>query len=460
MSTDIAQTVFEFQGLDGRSVVADFNGGEVTSDAGALLVREADLGHRVTERFASCFRDGRDARLVEHSLVSLVRQRVFGIALGYEDVVDHETLRSDAMFHVLAGEGDLGKPLAGKSTLNRLEVSSAVSNRNERYHKISFDRACFEALLRTLFFEAHAQAPAEIVLDLDATDVPVHGHQEGRFFHAFYDGYCYLPLYIFAGDHVLHAQLRPANIDAAKGSVEALEPIVADIKKRWPQTRIIIRGDSGFCREWLMNWCEQRGVCYILGLARNKRLLAICEKQLESARRRFLARGHACRLFKSFYYRTLDSWSQERRVVAKCEHIDGKANPRFVVTNLLGCEMRADELYERGYCPRGDMENRIGEQMEMFADRPSCHAFDANQLRLSMSAVAYALMCIVRNALAGTEMQRARPDTIRLRLFKIGAVVRASTRRIVLALASGHPWRALFAKCLAALRAARPPLAA
>lgn len=456
MPTLCTQTALEFQPLNARRVQADFNGGELTSDGGALLLREADLATGLTERLASCFDDGRDPARVRHSLLSLLRQRVHGIALGYGDVNDHETLRNDAMFHLLTGEQEFSRPLAGKSTLNRLEVSAAASSHDGRYHKVAFHLDRLHGLLRALFLEAHEQAPREVTLDLDATDVELHGNQEQRFFHAYYDSYCYLPLYIFCGDHLLHAQLRPANTDASAGSVEALTPIVADIRRRWPECRIIIRADSGFCREPIMEWCEQNGVSYILGLARNNRLTGRCARQIEKARRRHLATKAPARVYTSFGYRTLKSWSCRRRVVAKCEYIAGKANPRFVVTNLLGCELASADLYERGYCPRGDAENRIGEQMELFADRTSCSAFAANQLRLALSAAAYALMVKVRQALKGSELERARPETIRLRLLKIGARVITSTRRIVLSLASGHPWAALVHHCLARLHREPP----
>lgn len=460
MQTDCSQPELEFQGLNGRRVVADFDGGEVTSDGGALLLREADLKAGITRRFVECFEDKRDLKRVSHTLLSLLSQRVYGIALGYEDVNDHEALRHSALFHVLAGEGDLSTPLAGKSTLNRIEVSASENQRNERYHKIEFHAERFRSLLRDLFFEAHPKAPSEVVLDLDATDLTIHGNQEGRFFHGYYDAYCYLPLYIVSGDHVLHAELRRANMDAAEGSLEALAPIVADIRQRWPKTRIIVRGDSGFCREWLMDWCEREGVCYVIGLAKNGRLLELCAKQRERARRKHLVTKEPARIFTTIMYKTKKSWSQKRRVVAKCEHIAGKENPRFIVTNLLRSEVGDADLYENCYCPRGDMENRIGEQMELFADRISCSGFDGNQLRLSLSTIAYALFIRVREALRGTELERARPETVRLRLFKIGARIRTSVRRIVLSFASTHPWADLVRRCLAAIKGSPPPLLA
>jgi hypothetical protein len=458
MSTDCNQTVMEFQALDGRRVVADFDGGEITTDGGALLLREADLRSRITERFAACFDDARCPARAQHSVLAMLRQRVHGLALGYGDVNDHEALRHDPVFHLLAGEADFDAPLAGKSTLNRLEVSASASHRNARYHKISFNLQRFLAELLEMFFESRMEAPAQIVLDLDATDLPLHGAQEGRFFHGYYNHYCFLPLYIFCGDDLLHVELRSANIDAAKGTIEALALIIAELRRRWPSTRIIIRADSGFCREEIMHWCEENGVCYVLGLAKNNRLTGLCARPMEKARRRHLITGKAARVYTSLRYRTLNSWSCKRRVVAKCEHISGKANPRFIVTNLLRCEVGDDDLYEHMYCPRGDAENRIGEQMDLFADRPSCSAFDANRLRLALSAMAYTLFVRVRRALAGTELERARPETVRLKLLKIGALVRTRARRVVLALATGCPWAGTIRRCLESLRGLGPPL--
>jgi len=452
--TECIQQTLAFQAVGSRRVEMDFEGGEVTSDAGALLLGEADSARRIVGRFAGrCFTDSRNQNLVTHSLESLLRQRVFGLALGYEDVNDHETLRDDAALRTLCGAEDSEERLAGKSTLNRVEVSAGAERRDERYHKIAFDPSKFHGLLRDLFFEAHAAEPAEIVLDLDATDFVLHGGQEGRFYQGYYRDYCYLPLYIFCGGHLLHAELRPSNIDAALGSVEAIAPIVSAIKKRWSACRIIVRGDSGFCRDDLMDWCETRGVSYILGLAQNSRLRERCSHQREKARRRFLRTGEAVRYYTSFGYRTKKSWSAKRRVVAKCEHLSKGANPRFVVTNLLASEINNRDLYENGYCRRGDMENRIMEQLELFADRTSCSGFAANQLRMALSSMAYVLMNTLRGALAGTEIENAHPNTIRLRLLKIGARVRTSVRRILFSCASGYPWRDLFLSCYSNLQA-------
>ena len=461
MRTDCSQLQFPFQAHFSRTVVADFDGGEITSDGGALLLREADLSGSVTERFAGCFTDHRDPERTRHSLLEMVRQRVHGLALGYEDVADHEQLRRDSLFLVLAGREDFSEPLAGKSTLNRLEVSAAPERCDPRYHRIDFSHDKFHVLCREFFHEAIEEeqngAPAQVILDLDATDTPTHGDQESTHFHAYYDHYCYLPLYVFAGDHLLHAELRPSNIDAAKGSIGALAPIVESIRRRWPSCRIVVRGDSGFCRDWLMEWCEEHGVSYIFGLAKNERLKQRCAKKMEKARRRFLSTGKPARFYQSFTYRTRKSWSARRRVVAKCEHLAKGENPRFVVTNLLSCEISAQDLYENGYCPRGDMENRIREQLDLFGDRMSCSAMAANQLRLAMSAIAYVLMCRVRRALRNTELANAQPQTIRIKLLKIGARMKQSTRRIVLSFASGYPWKHLFAACYAALRGQAPP---
>lgn len=456
--TDYKQLTFAFQPIHGRRVEVDFQGGEVTSDAGALLLGEADHARDVLGRVASnCFADGRDPSLVKHSLEALLRQRVFAMVLGYEDVNDHDQLRHDLTFRTLCGDSGPDDILAGKSTLNRVEVSACETHRDERYHKIHFSLKIFHALLRDLFFESYSKPPTEIVLDLDATDFKLHGQQENRFYHGYYREHCYLPLYIFANnDHLLHCELRPSNIDAAKGSIEALAPIIAEIKKRWPACRIIVRGDSGFCREEIMNWLEERGALYILGLAQNARLRNKCSRAAEKARRRHLRTGEPARIYTSFGYRTLKSWSRKRRVVAKSEHLRLGPNPRFVVTNLAACEMSNRDLYERGYCPRGDMENRIKEQLDLFADRVSCESFKANQLRMVFSAIGYVLLNTLRQALAGTELARAQPDTIRLRLLKIGARVRVSVRRVLFSLASGYPWKDVWEICWRNLRSMIP----
>jgi hypothetical protein len=329
-------------------------------------------------------------------------------------------------------------PVAGKSTLNRLELSREEPS---RYHKIACDAAAIEALPVTLFLEAHKRPPERIILDLDATDDPLHGHQEGRFFHGYYDCYCYLPLYVFCGRHLLAAKLRPSDIDASAGSVTEVERIVRQIRARWPFVRILLRADSGFAREALMAWCEQNRVDYLFGLARNARLVAMIEEELAAARAAAEKAARPARRFKDFQWTTLDSWSQERRVVAKAEWTHGEANPRFVVTSLKRSEAGARQLYEDIYCARGDMENRIKEcQLDLYADRTSAQTMRANQLRLWFASMAYVLICAMRRiGLAETAFADATCGTIRLKLLKIGAMVRISCRRIKIAMASACP---------------------
>ena len=432
-----------FGRVEGRSVVAEFDGGALTSDAGGLLLGAADQRLGLVRRIARCFRDARDPRLVEHSVATLIGQRVFGIALGYEDLNDHDELRHDPLMAVLAGKLEARRegcaPVAGKSTLNRLELSREIAT---RYRKISHDSAAIEALFVDLFVEAHARAPRQIILDLDATDDPLHGHQEGRFFHGYYDCYCYLPLYVFCGRHLLAAKLRPANIDASAGSVEEVARIVAQIRRRWPRTRILLRADSGFAREALLAWCEMNQVDFVFGLARNARLVEEISVELLQAEAEASAIGKPARRFKDFRYATLDSWSRRRRVVAKAEWTNGEANPRFIVTSLNKAETSARFLYEKVYCARGEMENRIKEcQGDLFADRTSTATLCANQLRLWLASFAYALLCAVRRiGLAHTQFAEATCRTIRLKLLKLAGLVRVSARRVKFALASACPY--------------------
>jgi len=429
-------------------VVAAFDGGAITSDAGALLLGETDRVIRLTERFAGCFTDSRMPALVEHEVATMVLQRVVGIALGYEDLNDHDELRHDPVLAVLAGKLAAKRPncapLAGKSTLNRLELSRPEAT---RYHKVSHDMAAIETLLVDVFLEAHRRPPAQIILDLDATDDPLHGHQEGRFFHGYYDCYCYLPLYIFCGRHLLAARLRRSNIDASAGAVEEVARIVAQIRRRWPRTRILLRGDSGFARETLMAWCEANRVDFLFGLARNQRLEATIRTELMLASVDSLRTGQPARRFKNFMWSTLDSWSRDRRVVGKAEVTGGDANPRFVVTSLRPAEAGAQHLYEAIYCARGEMENRIKEcQLDLFADRTSAATMRANQLRLWFAAMAYVLLCALRRiGLPHTQFAESTCGTIRLKLLKIGALVRVSVRRIKFAMASACPWQDEFA---------------
>lgn len=458
MQTECSPKLFEFEALDRRTVVAGFDGGDLTSDAGALLLRQLDRGLGLVRRFAECFRDRRDPRYVEHRVETLVGQRIFGLALGYEDLNDHDELRKDPTFWVLAGKlapllrGDC-EPVAGKSTLNRLEHTP--KRHAGKYHKIDCVPEQMEGLFVDLFVEAHERPPRQIVIDLDATDIPLHGHQEGRFFHGYYDNYCYLPLYVFCGRHLLAAKLRRSNIDASAGAVEEIARIVAQIRRYWPPVHIILRADSGFARDALMAWCEATHVDYVFGLARNSRLEVALAGHLAEAARRCAASAKPARLFRDFHYRTVDSWSRGRRVVGKAEHTLQGANPRFVVTSLGRSEWDARALYEDLYCARGEAENRIGEQLELFADRTSSASMPANQLRLWLSAMAYVLVdTLRRTALRHTRFANAAVETIRLRLLKIGAQVRTSVRRIHFAMASGCPDQQTFEMAYLYLRRA------
>jgi hypothetical protein len=445
-------------------VEAAFDGGLVTSDAGALLLGATDRAIGMMDRFAACFKDTRRQDLIEHEVATLVSQRVFAIALGYEDLNDHDELRHDPMMAVLAGKLAARRggcaPVAGKSTLNRLELSKLAPT---RYHKISHNPVAIRALLVDLFLEAHQRPPRQIILDLDATDDPLHGEQEGRFFHGYYDCYCYLPLYVFCGRHLLVARLRRADQDAAAGAVEEVARVVARIQARWPRTRILLRADSGFARDDLMAWCEENGVDFVFGLQKNERLLAMIAGELAQAEAKSRRTGEPERRFKSFMWTTRTTWSRQRRVVAKAEWTRGEANPRFVVTSLRRNACKAEHLYEKVYCARGEMENRIKEcQLDLYADRTSAATMRANQLRLWFHSMAYVLLCALRRiGLADTAFAQATCGTIRLKLLKLGASVRISVRRIKIAMASACPvaqdWgRAVIRLSLAALARASP----
>jgi Transposase DDE domain group 1 len=442
MPTECSPDLFGFAPVEGREVVAAFDGGVITSEAGALLLGATDRAIGMMRRFAACFHDTRRRHLIEHEVVTLIGQRVFGIALGYEDLNDHDELRHDPMMAVLAGKLEARRedcaPVAGKSTLNRLELSRLEPT---RYHKISHNPIAIKRLLVDLFVEAHERAPSEIILDLDATDDPVHGQQEGRFFHGYYDCYCYLPLYVFCGRQLLAAKLRSAGVDAAAGAVKEVARIVAHIRRRWPYVRILLRADSGFARDDLMTWCEANGVHFLFGLAQNDRLIAEIASELGRAEAKSRRSGKPARYFKNFMWRTRRSWSRERRVVAKAEFTGGEANPRFVVTSLRRAECKPKYLYEKLYCARGDMENRIKEcQLDLYADRTSSATMRANQMRLWFASMAYVLLCALRRiGLHHTPFTDASCGTIRLKLLKIGALVRVSVRRIKIAMASGCP---------------------
>jgi hypothetical protein len=432
--------------VEGRQVVAAFDGGQVTSDAGALLLGAANRALGLMRRLARCFTDGRAPELVEHTVETMLTQRICGIALGYEDLVDHDELRHDPVLAALAGKLEARRkncaPLAGKSTLNRLEHAPASAL--DHYHKIGHDGAAIEELFVALFLEAHATPPGRIILDLDATDDPLHGHQEGRFFHGYYDCYCYLPLYVFCGRHLLAAKLRRSNIDASAGAVEEMARIVDQIRARWPRVEILLRADSGFARDELMSWCEAHAVDYVFGLARNERLVGAIADDLAAAELESLAHDRPARRFADFAWRTLDSWSRTRRVVAKAEHLPQGANPRFVVTSLPAGAIGARTLYEDVYCARGEVENRIKEQqLDLFADRTSAATMRANQLRLWFASFAYVLLDALRRiGLRHTQLAAATCGTIRLKLLKIGAQVRKSARRIKVAMASACPYQA------------------
>ena len=459
MTTDCTAQQLRLQGFPRRrELVARFDGGEITSDGGAVLVARAERVRGLVDRLAACFTDHRDPERSEHTVEELLRQRVFGLALGYEDLIDHDELRRDPLLAALVGKADptgkqrrraadRGHAMAGKSTLNRLEWGVAGQAEDDRYRRIAVDPEAVDAFFVEAFLDAHDEVPEQIILDLDATDDPLHGTQEGRFFHGYYGDYCYLPLYIFAGSHLLCARLRRSNIDASAGAVEEVERIVGQIRERWPEVGILLRADSGFAREALMAWCEgHEGVDYVFGLARNPRLEEALEPGLEAAEEICAETGEPARLFWEIRYRTLDSWSRTRRVVGKAEILERGPNPRFVVTSLAAAAIDGTRLYEDIYCARGEMENRIKEQqMCLFADRTSGHLMRVNQLRLWLSAVAYLLLDeIRRTALVGTTLASARCDTIRLKLLKIGARIRISVRRINCSLSSSYPYQELF----------------
>jgi hypothetical protein len=458
----------EFHGLGRRAVVARFDGGAISTDGGALLLREVEAKTGLLRAIAEQFTDHRDPALIEHTVGELVAQRILGLALGYADLNDHDRLRFDPLLAVAAGkhdptgerrrrEQDRGKALASSSTLNRLELTPAHANAEARYKKIVADQAGLDRVLVEQFIASHDRPPKALWLDLDATDDPLHGHQEGRFFHGYYGHYCYLPLYITSGEHVLCARLRPSNIDAAAGSVDELTRIVARLRAAWPTVRLIIRGDSGFCREDIMAWREAEGIEFVLGLAKNDRLNARSLRWRIQAQQAFLDTGAPSRVFGELTYRTLKTWSRARRVVVKAEHLAKGANPRYVVTSLNPDEADARTLYEELYCARGDMENRIKEQqLELFADRTSTQTMRANQLRLTLSTFAYTLLVALRRlGLQDTELARATPGNIRIRLLKVGAQVRVSVRRVVVALSEAFPAQDVFIQAARNL-AARP----
>jgi hypothetical protein len=452
--TECNQSSFGFKACGSREIVARFDGGTISSDGGVLLLRETDRRLNLLPRLAECFLDGRNQALVEHSVQEMLAQRIYGLALGYEDLNDHEQLRTDPLFGVLAGRGDLEQPLAGKSTLNRMELGTGAK---DRYKKITFWKDAIDDLLVQIFLESHTKVPEQIILDIDTTDVPLHGRQEGRFFHGYYNQYCYLPLYVFCGEQVLCARLRESNRDASFRSLVEIQRIVAQIRAAWPEVKIILRGDSGFCRNELMSWCESHGVHYVFGLPRNKRLYKIIGAQMWEATQQWKQTGEPARVFSEFHYAAKKTkkggWDRERRVVAKAEHIDGKENPRFVVTSLGPSAWGSQGLYEELYCARGDMENRIKEQFSLFADRASAETMRANQMRLYLSMMAYVLVSGLRRlGLQGTELAQAQVATIRTKLLKIGAQIRVTVRKVWVSMASSYPWPVLYQQVWTNLR--------
>ena len=437
MSTQCIRTELDLGRSGGRKLVGAFDGGAISSNGGVALLAGADRKLRLAERLAACFTDHRVAEAIKHTLPDLLRQRIFGLALGYEDLIDHDALRYDPALAAVIDKP--GGALAGKSTLNRLEHASKIGR--DRHHKLDHDGAAIERLFVDLFLEAHREPPMRIVIDIDATDDPLYGEQEGRHFHGYYDCYCYLPLYIFCDRHLLAAKLRSSANDAADGATEEVARIVDHIRRHWPRTTIVIRADSGFCRDDLMSWCEENGVQYVLGMASNKRLAARIAPEMKAATRKAKRTGKPARVFADFRYRTRKSWSADRRIIGKAEFTNGGANPRFIVTNVHAAFGSPRFLYETVYCQRGEMENRLKEcQGDLFADRTPTPTMRANQLRLWLSSLAYVLMCAVRRiGLAGTELERATCGTIRFVLLKLGARVTISVRRVKLAFASSFP---------------------
>jgi hypothetical protein len=430
--TDCNPKSLHFSTLGRRTVVADFLGGRITSDAGALLLRETADRLGLFDALDAAIPDPRHPVLIVHDQKTMLAQRIIAIALGYEDLNDHQTLRTDPALQLASGKApEAEAALASPPTICRLE------NRIDRQTLVRI-----AAVLVDQFIASHSEPPEHLLLDFDATDDPTHGKQEGHFFHGYYDHHCFLPLYVFCGDELLTAYLRPSNIDAAKHARAVLKLLVRALRAAWPEVKITIRADSGFCRWKLMRWCDSQGIGYVLGLAKNSVLKEAACDEIARAQRQFQKTGQPQRLFGSFAY-AASSWDRKRRVIVKAEHNAQGANPRFIVTNVPG---DPQELYDQVYCQRGEMENRIKEQqLDLFADRTSCHRFLANQFRLLLSSAAYVLVqALRRTALVGTELARAQVGTIRLRLFKVAARVVVSVRRVVFHLASSYPYQDVF----------------
>ncbi len=465
MTPHATTTKLELEALGSRRVELDFSAGQVSSDGGGVLLREVDRSMQLTQRLAACFEDHRDEDRTEHQVVELLRQRIYGLSLGYEDLNDHEQLSRDPLLATIVGKvdpdggsrrsrKDHGLPLASSSTLGRLERTKEDATQKSRYEKVVCD---FEALRETfvqVLIDSFEEPPMWLVLDIDPSDIQLHGNQEQRSYHGYYHHHCYLPMYMYCGQYPLAAKLRPSNIDGAKGAVEFLEPVVSQLRAAWPEVRIVLRADSGFCRDELLSWCEANGVDYVVGVARNRRLEKKIERQMEQARRAHLRSGRAERRFRSFYYRTRETWSRKRRVVGKAEYLPKGSNPRFVVTTLSAREYEKRYVYEDLYCARGEMENRIKEQqLDLFGTRASSHTFRGNAIRTWLSMAAHLLVVGLRErGLAGTELATAQAGTLRVKLLKIGALVTVSVRRVYIRLSSAYPLQELFASTLERLR--------
>lgn len=454
-----------FEGAGRRRVEADFSGGQVSSDGGGTLLREVDLRLDLTRRMAECFTDYRDPDYVEHTVTELLRQRIYGLALGYEDLADHNGLSRDPLLATIVGKEDVqgaerrsskdaGQALASPATLGRLERTGEQRDEKNRYEKIVFHPDVMAELFLKVFIEKYDHIPIQLIIDFDPSDIELHGQQEQRFYHGYYRHYCYLPMYVFCGQYPLAVKLRPSNIDGADGTVEILAKIVGGLREAWPDVHIIIRGDSGFCREQLMSWCEANSVDFVLGIARNPRLEKAIRSQMEKARREHLQTDCPARLLRDFRYRTLKTWSRKRRVIGKAEYLSKGPNPRFVVTSLPAKQFECRYVYEEMYCARGEMENRIKEQqLDLFGNRASGHKFETNLLRVWLSAAAHLLIVELRRlALQGTEFARAQSSTLRTKLLKIGALVRVSVRRVYLQLSSAFPWKEVMKLALRRLR--------
>ena len=452
METECIQNEFEFQYFEPKKMIIKKDSQGESSDGGLVLLMLLEKKYRIISRFSHCFKDLRNPERIIHPLQRLLKQRIYGLCQGYEDVNDHEQWRDDPLLSIACDVTNPGGVrLAGKGTLNRMELGSDVATAKDRYKNIRYHSSAIQTLLIDLFMETYTGGqlgPQQIIIDVDATDDPIHGNQEGRFFNGYYDEYCYLPLYMFVDDFPLWAELRTADIDPATGVIPALEIIIGRIRKRWPWTRIILRGDSGFNRPDILSWCEKQfRVYYILGLPKNKRLLRIIGKEQNNVRKACKESGTAERAFTEFTYQTKKSWEQPRRVIAKAEQLPGRANPRFIVTSLDDPHLTPQYLYEGLYCARGDMENRIKEQkLFMYADRLSTQTIRGNQLRLWFSTIAYIFMVLLRKQSYRDDVfSKAQASSLRVKLLKVAARVEISVRRIVIHISSSYPyWNAWF----------------